>query len=485
MRLSFFIIVLLAGLAAVVSGQDAPALLLTETRIGTQPDGFGGETKVVSGEVFNHGADAYSNISILVEAFDSDEELVGEGFGFLVDACGTALLDYALLPGGVQGFSAPYELFGAGDVANLRVSVDAVAITPEWPPQIDAPAVMLIARAEVVMLEWLDEETLIYGVGCEGTVFTELDWWKYSVSDHALSAIEHPDAAKVTPAMIERSDAALITQSGEQDPQLFYGSRMTFPPGARRIVYQNDLHTIFSAEPDGSFKRLIHDKLHQHSLRGFEFAREAGVFLAYYFGSYGEPVHYFSADAEGRMLMGRLEELAPSLTVPGPADDGLAAVVGRRSESGSGYYWQHAFGGSELLFAAELPGNNYPAPIVAGDLVYVIRPLEGVMSLQCFNRRTRELATLTALPLQLTRAARAWAWLSPAGGKLAVAMNGTEGGVWWVDLGGWVRSVICGNRNGKRVANRFTTEITEVFEGTEDGFDTITLLSLQHGNIND
>ena len=436
MRNLLMLSLLFLGAIYHVAAQGKPALLLTEMRLGSQPDGFGGETRVVTGEVFNHGAEAYTGVNILVEAVDSDGQLIGEGFGFLVDACGTALLDYALLPGGVQGYSAPFELFAEGDVASVRVSVEAEAEAPIWPPLVDAPAVTLIARAEAVMLEWLDEETLMYGVGCEGAVFTELDWQRYSVGDHALTEIEHPDAAKVTPEMIERSDAALITQSGEQDPQLFYGSRMSFPPGARRAVYQNDLHTIFSAEPDGSFKRLIHDKLHRHSLRGFEWARDAGVFLAYYFGSYGEPVHYFSANVGGQMLMGRLEELAPSLTVPGPADEGLAAVVGWQRGDVSGYYLQYAFGGSELLFEAELPGNNYPAPIVAGPLVYVIRPVESVPTLQCYDRRTGQLATVTALPLDLTRKARAWSQLSPAGGKLAVAMNGTEGGVWWVDLAG-------------------------------------------------
>lgn len=436
MRNVLLVSLLCLGAIFNVPAQDLPALILLETEIGSQPDGYGGETRVVTGEVFNHGAEAYTGVSILVEALDGDGRLIGEGFGFLVDACGTALLDYALMPGGVQGYSAPFELFEEGDVASVRVSVEAAAQAPDWTPLVDAPAVTLIARDEAVMLEWLDEDTLIYGVGCEGTVFTQLDWQRYSVSDHALSEMEHPDAAKVTPEMIARSDAALITQSGELDPQLFYGSRMSFPPGARRIVYQNDLHTIFSAEPDGSFKRLIHDKLHRHSLRGFEWARDAGVFLAYYFGSYGEPVHYFSADVGGQMLMGRLEELAPSLTVPGPADDGLAAVVGWRRGDVSGYYLQYAYGGSELLFEAELPGNNYPAPIVAGDLVYVIRPIDGVPTLQCYDRRRGQLATVTELPLQLTRTARAWAWLSPAGGRLAVAMNGTEGGVWWVDLAG-------------------------------------------------
>ena len=122
--------------------------------------------------------------------------------------------------------------------------------------------------------------------------------------------------------------------------------------------------------------------------------------------------------------------------MPGIADDGLAAVVGWSTGDVSGYYMQYAFSGNEMLFEADLPSNNYPAPIVAGKIIYVIRPIEGVATLQCYNRRARDLTTITALPLQLTREARAWSWLSPAGGKLAVAMNGTEGGVWWVDLAG-------------------------------------------------
>lgn len=436
MRMWLVKLVLLCALTTVSFGQGAPELLLWRTRVGAQPDGFGGQTPVVSGEVFNHGAEAYRNITIAVEAYDAGDNLIGEGFGFLVDACGTALLDHALMPGTVQAFSAPFELFADGDAARVVATVDGEAEAPVWPPKIGAPAVKLIARGEVVRLEWLDDASLIFGIGCEDAVFTELDWRRYELDDHAVSEIEHPAAARVTAEMIERSGAAMITQSGEQQPELFYRSRMTFPPGARRVVYQNDLHTIFSAEPDGGFKRLIHDKLHPHSLRGFNWARQPGLFLAYYFGTYGEPVRYFSADVDGKMLMGRLEELEPSLTVPGPADDGLAAVVGWRRGDVSGYYLNYAFGGSELLFEAELPGNNYPAPIVAGDLVYVIRPIEGVATLQCFNRRTRELRTVTPLPLHLTREARAWSWLSPGGGTLALAMNGAEGGLWLVDLAG-------------------------------------------------
>ncbi len=420
--------------------QEKPALLLSNTQIGAQPDGFGGETPVVRGDLYNYGAEAYTNVRVYVDVYGAEAELIGEGFGFLVDACGTALLDYVLPPERLQAYDVPFEQFAEGTVTSVQVRVDADALVFEPPPALDLHAVQQIANAEAVALEWLDEQTLLYGVGCDGDVFTELEWRQYVVPDHALSRGEHPDAHYVTAEAIERSGAAMITQSGEQNPELYYGSQMTFSPYARRIVYQNDLHTILSAEPDGSFKRLIHDALHQHSLRGFLWAQQPGVFLAYYFGAHGESVHYFSGDVEGKVLMGRLENLAPSLTVPGPAADGLAAVVGRIDGDLQGYYWQWAYGGSELLFEAELPGNNYPAPIVArmGDrrLIYIIRDVAGVPSLQCFDRATRELTTITALPLRLSREARAWSTLSPDGSKLALAANGTEGGVWWVEVAG-------------------------------------------------
>ena len=437
MRILFCGLILSGWLIAFpLVAQDEPALILSNTELGVQPDAFGGESPVVTGELYNHGTAAYTKVSITVEAFDAELELIGEGFGFLVDACGTALLDYALPPGRTQAYAAPYELFVAGEVAQVKLSIDAESVDLAAPTPIETPAVRRVAEAEVVMLEWLDEQTLIYGAGCDGDVFTELDWRRYSLTDHAVSEIDHPDAHRVTAEMIASSDAAMITQSGEQNPALYYGSQMTFPPNARRIVYQNDLHTIFSAEPDGSYKRLIHDKLHQHSLRGFRWARDAGVFLAYYFGSYGEPVHYFMANVEGRMISHRLEDLPPSQIVPGPAPDGLAAVVGRRIGDLSGYFWQYAFGGEELLFEAELPGNNYPAPIVTQDLIYLIRPIDDRPTLQCYHRQSRALETISALPLRLTRESRSWAWLSPDGGKLALAANGVDGGGWWVDLAG-------------------------------------------------
>ena len=430
-------LILLWGMGARPMAQDEPALISSNTQIGTQPDEFGGETAVVFGDVHNVGSQAYHQIYLYVDIYDAAHERIGEGFGFLVDACGAALLDYALPPERSQSFHAPFEWFADGEAASVHVHIKAEPLDYTPPPSTVTPIVHQIASEEVVMLEWIDDETLHYGVGCDGDVFTELDWWQYSLADQALKSIEHPDARYVTAAMIEQSGAAMITQSGAQNPDLFYGSAMAFPPHARRVVYQNDLHTILSAEPDGSFKRLIHDGLHQHSLRGFLWGARPGVFLAYYFGAAGDPVHYFTGNVDGRMLMGRLETVPPSLTIPGPSADGLYAVAGMRINGVSGYYWQSAYGGSQLLFESELPGNHYPAPAVFENrLIYLIRPLEGIPTLQCFHRRTGELSTISALPLRLRPETRAWSWLSPGGTRLAVALNGAEGGLWWVDLSG-------------------------------------------------
>lgn len=424
------------GLCGTVAAQDSPRLLMMNASISLRPDGFGGEMPLLEGQIFNHGETAYTNISIFVEALDADDQLIGEGFGYLVDACGTALLDFTLAPGSYQAFSAPLELFAAGEATDFTLSFDARATTYQAPARLDRPAVQRIAYGEVVMLEWQDEQTLIYGIGCADAVFTELEWRRYSLSDGERSQITHPDAARVTPEMLELADVTLVSQSGERNPDLYYRSHLTYSPSARRVVYQNDLHSIYSAEPDGSYRRLIHRNLHRHSLRGFVWARNPGVFLAYHFGSYGEPVYYFTAHVDGQMLSGWLENLPPSLIAPGPAPDGYAVVVGRRDNAIEGYYWQGLYGDAELLFAADLPGNNYPAPLVTRNEIYIVRPLDDAPTLLCFSRRTRMLSTVTALPMRIRRDARAWTWLSPGGGKLALGMSGAHGGLWLVDVAG-------------------------------------------------
>ena len=161
-RLLAFALLLLSWLlVATVVAQEEPELLLSNTQVGAQADGFGGETPVVSGDLYNYGSQAYSNVDIAVDAYDAEGELIGEGFGFLVDACGTALLDYALPPKRMQAFSVPFELFEDGSVASVqvRINADAVAFEPE--PLATSPLTRLIAQVETVQLQWQDDETLL------------------------------------------------------------------------------------------------------------------------------------------------------------------------------------------------------------------------------------------------------------------------------------------------------------------------------------
>ena len=415
--------------------QDDLPLYFFGTELSAQPDAFGGETPAAIGELFNTGADAYTNIRLTLRAYSDEERLVGEGYGFLVDACGTALLDYALQPGAHQTFSIPYELFDEGEASQIKLAVAADSAPPA-PARPDMPAVTPISEAEVVMLEWLDDDTLIFGVGCDGAVFTELSWQRYRLDTRALAHIAHPKAAAVTPELIRNSGLTMISQSGERNPELYATSHLSFPPRAQRVVFQNDLHTLFSAELDGSFPRIIHDGLHAYSLRGFQWARGRGIFLAYYFGGYGEPVRYFMANTGGARLSLRLETMPPSITAPAPSDDGLAAVIGRVQDGKSGYWLQYALGGRELLLEADLPGNNFPAPILRDEKLYIASPGHETPILQCYNLETQTLADISALPLRLTRATRAWMWLSPGGGALALASNGADGGLWLLDVAG-------------------------------------------------
>lgn len=437
-RLLWILLLMVSAVPIVAQDSDLP-LISSNTQIITQEDLFGGETYAVSGELYNFGQEAYTSVNLYVEAYNDAGDIIGEGFGFLVDACGTALIDYAMPPDRLQTFNAPFELFEMEEVASVSVIPQATATDYQAPAPVDTVGVFQVSEEEVVMLEWLDDDVIIYGVGCDEWVFTELIWRQYTISDNDLINITHPDASFVTDAMVQQSGVTMISQSGEQDPELYNRSKLTFAPSARRAVFQNDIHTVISSEPDGSFKRLIHDKLHPYSLKGFVWAETPGVFLAYYFGSIGEPVRFFTANVEGNMLSATLENVEPSVIVPGPTADGTAQIVGGTFDDVTGYYVYSSFSNTrELLFEAELPDNNYPAPIVVDTaenrLIYVVRPVDGVPTLQCWNRNEGALSTLTPLPFTLTSEARAWSWISPNKSTLAISANGTSSGLWLVDL---------------------------------------------------
>jgi hypothetical protein len=220
---------------------------------------------------------------------------------------------------------------------------------------------------------------------------------------------------------------------------LYNRSFLAFHPQSNRLIYQNALNSVLTTERDGTFKRVLYEDLARVSLHGFSWLPE-GRFLAYYFGAYGDPVRYFTASVAGQRISSTVYNIVPSQTVPGATSDGVRVVIGGTLEGMTGYFLTSAMSNtSNLLFEGEVPGNNYPAPIyvpiTGGNAqIYIVRPVENIPTLQCYNTQTDTLTTLTPLPLQLTDTDRAWTWLSPDGSQLALAANGQTSGLWLVDL---------------------------------------------------
>lgn len=429
-----FSLLLFALLPVAAAQEDDAALETDDISLTSETDIFGQAVQIVRGLLINPDEMAYQNISIFADVYNADDELIGEGIGFPVNACGTGLLPtFALQPQSRQTFSVVLELFeNDSEIDRVDVFAQGIEVDP-LPMNISQTYTGLrrISDREVVSVEWLDETSLRFGVGCHNDVFDSHDWFLYNLETGNLTEIEHPNVERVTDA--------LLVQLGLTEPVDYDHSMLTFSPTSRRIVYQTDINVMLTAEPDGSFKRLIYDDLYRHSLRGFIWLPQ-GRFLAYYFGALGDEVRYFTASVEGQRISTGLNTITPSQTVPGPTPDGGRAVVTTTINDITGYYLQQTgSGAAELLFEAEPPGNNWPAPIYIPDperraLIYIIRPVNDVARLQCFNLGSGQLNDLSALPLQLTPDDRAWSWLSPDENTLAVAANGVEGGLWLVDL---------------------------------------------------
>lgn len=442
----FWIVAALCLLALPVSAQEN-GLEADALRLVTQTDAFGLEQQLVVGELLNSGDQAMRGISLYVDLLNADDEVIGEAFGYLVNQCGEALLDVALQPGQSRLFAAPVDLFGEGEVTGFEVTASGEATTAEAPPAIAiSSAVTQISEREVVLVEWENSASLRYGVGCDWRVFTSYEWYRYDRDSAQSSALDaNPNAANITDLFLRQTGINLVTQSQTEDPTLFERSHLTFSTQVPRIVYQNDIHTIATAQTDGSFKRVIHTRLSQFSLQGFVWS-PIGNFVAYYFGASGEPVRYFTASAANGLISALLPNNTPSNSVPGLTDDALRVIISGEFENADGTltsgYWLSSVVTQqrELLFEAdELPGNNYPAPAYYRKdndtrYIYVIRPVEGQATLQCYYREGAELTTLTTLPLQLAAGERAWSWLAPDASALAVSANGTHSGLWLVDL---------------------------------------------------
>lgn len=432
-RLVIVICGLLLADLAVLRAQDVP-LVTQEVVVVPEIDVYGQEALFAEGLLLNAGTTAYSSISLFAEAFDAAGDVVGEGFGYLVNACDAALLpDVALPPGAAQRFAVPLELFEDGvRIERVEVmatgSADPDAAAPEETPIV---GVTRITNSEVVSVEWIDGDNLRYGVGCHRDLFIDLRWMEYNLTSAASQAVEHPKAALVT--------EALRRQLGLLDPLYFRHSALSYAPNARRLVYQNELNTMITAEPDGSFKRILFERLSDRTLQGITWLNE-GRFLAYYYGAFGDLVTYFTATVDGQTLSEPARSSIPSLITPGASPDGEQVIIARETDGVVGYYLKRAaFPTMELLFEAEAPGNNWPGPLYqegAGDadLIYAALPGADGARLVCFNRQTATLTDLTALPLRLARDERAWWSLAPDQDYIALYANGLNGGLWLIDL---------------------------------------------------
>jgi hypothetical protein len=430
------ILLLIALLGSAARAQDTSADLTTRAvEVVSVTNLYGEQTLIARGDLVNNSADmGYTNITLLAEVVDADQAVIGEGFGFLANACGTPLDSWTLQGGDHQTFAIQlelYELDGPEPAAvNITVQAD-ISDAPPLPALADDARVRQITDAEVVMLEWESVDALRFGIGCANDLFTNLRWQSYGLADDAPSDSAHPNAEALTPRV--------LTQLQLERPDILQRALLVFAPNARRLVYQSDLNAVVTAEPDGSFRRIVFDDLYRRTLQGYEWGMD-GAFLAYYFGAFGEEVRYFTATVDGQPLSASMNNSVPSATVPGIAPDGRRAIIHAEIDGVRGYHFINVFTQNpDLLVEAPPMGNNYPAPIFAdgpgtADTLYIVQPGDGQAQLYCYNTQTRAFNPLLPLPLRLSDDARAWLWLSPDQNTLALTANGTEGGAWLIDV---------------------------------------------------
>lgn len=431
----FGIVVFCLLVGAITAAAQDTGLVVDEVSIEPGVDAFGQEIMVAQGELDNQGDQAYSDISLYAEALDSGGEIIGEGFGYPVTACGAGLLsDFIMQPNDTQTFSIPLELYEDGvTIDRVEVSTQATELTAnEEVLPLFLTGVTPVSGREVVAVEWIDAQSLRFGAGCFSDLFNRLDWFEYDLQELSQRAIAHPFANAIDDTIRE----ALILQ----DPVFYERAAITYDPNGTRLLYQTDLNSMVSAERDGTFRRIIFDGLANRTLQGITWLPE-GRFLAYYYGAYGDPVLYLTGNVSGQQISVPIDEALPSTIVPGATPDGARLIIHATVDGVSGYYVKAAnFPTTELLFEGEAPGNNWPPPIytTAPDgqsFIYLARPVEDVPTLQCFNVQTRELRDLSQLPLRITSEDRARWWLSPDGRNLALAANGVKGGLWTINLG--------------------------------------------------
>jgi hypothetical protein len=436
-RLVLFTLGVLGGLAVFSVLAQGDDLFTRDVRLFTRQDVYGQEIRVAQGLLVNRSETGYTELSLLAEVYDANDTLVGEGVGYVVNACGAGLLpDYVLSPGAAHLFEATLELY------TPDAEIDRVEFIPQGlptdalPPQpVLAEGVTRVTDQEVVAVEWLDPRALRFGSGCDHALFTDYRWAHHSLRTGTTLPARHPRLDDVTEDMRERLGLA--------EDEAFANSMLAYAPGGTRLAFQGDINRFYTAEADGSFPRRVYEGFHNRTLQGIKWLPE-GRFLAYYYGAFGDPVYYFTADVNARAYSLPPDRLPLSETVPGVTPDGLRALLGGAFDGeNTGYYFKLLSNNSapRLVLEAELPGNNYPAPLFATDAAgemtgkaYLARLVDEMAVMQCLDVETGALTDLAPLPLQLTSDERAWWWLSPDGGTIALAANGVNGGLWLLDL---------------------------------------------------
>jgi hypothetical protein len=439
---SVFIFSVGAGVACAQAQESDPIpdLVAQDIEVIDGVGDFGQPTQIAHGTLVNNSdTAAYTNISLAASIFNDDGERIGEGSGVAVNACGAGLLlDFALQPGHSHAFEIPIEIFEQGEEID-RIEVASLADPIEARPVIELTdgIQQIAADQEVVAVEWIDNRSLRFGVGCSRDLFSTWDWYQYRLTTSATTssprAIAHPYAELVTPELM----TALLLE----DPEIFNRSALSFAPNGDRLIYQDAINTFLSAGFQGQARRTLYSLLSRRSLQGVYWLPDEN-FLAYYFGAYGDPVYYFTANAEARAISPFLENNPPSVTIPGASLDGRRVVVGGTFDDVTGYFLYVVTNNFfEPLFEADLPGNNYPAPIPLAnpddDLiyrVYVAVDVDEEPHVMCFNRLESELYDLAPLPFDLADDERARWWISPDETKIALAVEGSAGGLWLIDL---------------------------------------------------
>ncbi len=444
--------IIMLGLALSTGGAPARAqddLPLVEAAQVVETTGVFGQAQwVARGRVRNDSESAFTDLSLRAEVYDAADTLIGEGVGVAVNACGAGWLPgFALQPGAITQFDVPLELFEM-DAEIERVDIFVSSLPTEALVTDPLPdGFRRAADDEVIEVEWTSAVNLRYAVGCERQPFTEWAWANYNNRFNTRAAIVHPRAADVTEAMRTRLQA--------MTPEEYAHAFVRYAPDGDRFIFQNRINDFLSAAPDGRFQRALHIALHNRTLQGIYWQPDE-VFLAYYFGGYGDSVLYFTGTAEARRISLGPERTPPSLIVPGISRDARRAVIaGNFDERGNSKALDDATGLGvgyyltvlddtffEKLFDAELPGNNYPSPLVFTNpednlvnRIYVaLDDAEGDPRLMCFNRDEGELYDLAPLPFRLAEDERAQWWLSPDDNTIALAANGVHGGMWLIDV---------------------------------------------------